>query len=363
MTVDLLGLATALPPHAMSQDQAMRMAMDRCCDNPAQERLTRTLYRRSGVKQRCSALLGARGNGDPMRFYPKPVSPDDHGPDTRSRMTCYAAQALPLARRAAGDAIEQAGVDVQSLTHVVTCSCTGFSAPGLEVGLVDKLGLPPTVSRTHLGFMGCHAAFNALTVARSFIMADPRARVLVCSVELCSLHFAYGFDTHRLVANALFSDGAAAAVLGGDIHPKSAEPWQLADVGSCILPDCAEAMTWNIGNHGFVMTLSGRVPDLIAAHLRPWLAPWLAQRGLSLSQVASWAIHPGGPRIVESVESALDLPQDATRVSRQVLSDCGNMSSATILFILQRLRDAGAPRPCVALSFGPGLAAEVMLWR
>jgi predicted naringenin-chalcone synthase len=122
-------------------------------------------------------------------------------------------------------------------------------------------------------------------------------------------------------------------------------------------------MTWNIGDHGFTMTLSPRVPDLIAAHLRPWLEQWLGQHGLGLERVASWAVHPGGPRILSAVEKALGLPREATAVSREVLAACGNMSSPTVLFILDRLRERSAPRPCVALGFGPGLVAEAMLFR
>ena len=363
MNVELLGLATAVAQHSISQDQAMEFALARCCDRPSQKRLVQTLYRRSGVSKRSSVLLENDDDDTALSFYPLRTSPDDRGLDTQTRMESYISHALPLARRAASEALEQSNIDPQKITHLITCSCTGFSAPGLEVRLLNALGLPATVSRTHIGFMGCHASFNAMAVARSFIMAQPDARVLVCSAELCSLHFAYGFDTQRMVANALFADGAAAAVLGASDQDQSHEAWQLAQTGSCILPDSTDAMTWNIGNHGFVMTLSSRVPDLIAAHLRSWLEPWLAQQGLALSDIGSWAIHPGGPRIVESTEAALGLPDGIAKVSRQVLSDYGNMSSATILFILKQLRDAGAARPCVALGFGPGLAAEVMLWR
>jgi predicted naringenin-chalcone synthase len=192
--------------------------------------------------------------------------------------------------------------------------------------------------------------------------ADPAARVLACCVELCSLHFQYGWHEQQMVANALFADGAAAAV-GVPAAAAPANAWQLAATGSRLFPDSADAMTWNIGDHGFAMTLSPRVPDLIATHLRPWLEGWLVQHDLGVDQVASWAIHPGGPRILSAVEKALGLPREATAVSRKVLAACGNMSSPTVLFILDRLRDRRAPRPCVALGFGPGLVAEAMLFR
>jgi predicted naringenin-chalcone synthase len=215
------------------------------------------------------------------------------------------------------------------------------------------------VQRVHVGFMGCHGALNGLRVAQALTGADPTARVLLCAVELCSLHFHYGWDPKKVVANALFADGAA-AVVGAAAGP--ADAWRVAATGSCLIPDSEYAMTWNIGDHGFEMTLSTRVPSLISAHLRPWLEAWLAQCGIALEHVASWAIHPGGPRILSAVERPLGLTEEATVVSREILAAYGNMSSPTVLFILGRLQTRHAPRPCVALGFGPGLIAEAVLF-
>jgi predicted naringenin-chalcone synthase len=248
------------------------------------------------------------------------------------------------------------------VTHLVTVSCTGFVAPGLDRDLIHTLRLAPTVERTHVGYMGCHGALNGLRVARAFTGADPGARVLVCAVELCSLHYHYGWDPEKLVANALFADGAA-AVAG---CPAAAAPrgaWRVAATGSCLVPASADAMSWVVGDHGFEMALSRRVPELIARHLRPWLQGWLERQGVPLAEVGSWAIHPGGPRILEAVEEGLELPRSASEASRAVLAECGNMSSATVLFVLDRLRARGARLPCVALAFGPGLAAEALLFR
>jgi predicted naringenin-chalcone synthase len=185
--------------------------------------------------------------------------------------------------------------------------------------------------------------------------------VLVCAVELCSLHYHYGWDPEKMVANALFADGAA-AVVGAPDTVAPADAWCLDATGSCLFPASAEAMTWAIGDHGFEMTLSPLVPDLIGAHLRPWLENWLGRHGVRLSQVASWAVHPGGPRILTAIEKTLGLPRSANTVAREVLAECGNMSSPTVLFLLDRLREQRAPRPCVALGFGPGLTAEAMLF-
>jgi predicted naringenin-chalcone synthase len=183
--------------------------------------------------------------------------------------------------------------------------------------------------------------------------------VLLCAVEWCSLHYRFQWDPERFIGNVLFADGAAAIV--GAQGPEGDDAWKVVATGSCLMPDSTDAMTWHIGDHGFEMTLSSRVPDLIGEHLRPWLSSWLQKHGLTIEQIGSWAIHPGGPRIVSAVEESLKLPREATAVSREVLAQCGNMSSPTVLFILDRLRARHAARPCVMLGFGPGLMAEAAL--
>jgi predicted naringenin-chalcone synthase len=209
--------------------------------------------------------------------------------------------------------------------------------------------------------MGCHGSLNGLRVAHAFVKAQPDAKVLLSSLELCSTHFHYGWDPQKIIANALFADGAASVVLGASDNATK-ETWKLASSGSCILPDSKDAMTWNIGDHGFEMTLAKQVPGLIKQHLKPWLEQWLAHSGLKLEDVKSWALHPGGPRILTAIEDALSLPANASEISREILSKHGNMSSATLLFILKKMAEIDAPRPCVALGFGPGLAAEAALF-
>jgi predicted naringenin-chalcone synthase len=198
-------------------------------------------------------------------------------------------------------------------------------------------------------------------VSRAFVEANPSACVLLCAVELCSLHYQYGWDAERMIANALFADGAAAMVV---VPPEAGEQrfgyTVLAD-GSRLLPACEDAMSWRIGDNGFVMTLSPRVPELIATQVRPWLTGWLARHGLTPESVGSWAVHPGGPRILSAFDEAIRPGPSKLATSLGVLAECGNMSSPTLGFILRRLRDDGAPRPCVAIGFGPGLAVEAAL--
>src|SRR5262249_26848978 len=292
--------------------------------------------------------------------FPPSRAQEDNGPTTGERMRYYAQVASKLALPACAKCLDRAGVHPRELTHLVTVSCTGFAAPGVDSELIRGLGFSATIERTHVGFMGCHGTFNGLRVARGLAGAEPDARVLVCAVELCSLHFRYSWDPEKIVGNALFADGAA-AVVGMNGEDTSQDFWRVAASGSFLFPESADAMTWTIGEHGFEMTLSARVPELIGEQLRPWLDDWLGKHRLTRRQIGSWAIHPGGPRILSAVEKALDLPGDATAVSRDVLRSCGNLSSATVIFLLERLRLRQAKRPCVALGFGPGLTAEAML--
>jgi predicted naringenin-chalcone synthase len=282
-------------------------------------------------------------------------------PTTRQRMREYEEHAGPLAAQAAAGALDDARIDPGRVTHVVTVSCSGFTAPGVDHALIRRLGLTADVARTHVGFMGCHGLLNGLRVARAFLEADPSACVLLCAVELCSLHYQYGWDPEQMVANALFADGAAAMViLPGTVRLGSAAYSILAN-GSTVLPDCEEVMSWQIGDHGFTMTLSPRVPELIGELIRPWLSGWLARHGHTTESIGSWAIHPGGPRILSVLGEAMGLDRSALSPSFRVLAEHGNMSSPTVAFILRNLREAGAGRPCVAIGFGPGLAVETSL--
>jgi predicted naringenin-chalcone synthase len=282
-------------------------------------------------------------------------------------MARYAADATALAHRAAVAAIDESGrsgVSASDITHIVTVSCTGFTAPGIDHALIDRLGLGRTVRRLHIGYMGCHGAINALAAARAIVLSEPHAHVLVVCVELCSLHFQPTGRPDQVVANALFADGAAAMVITADAARTPLA--RIASTGGCVFKDSADAMAWRIGDHGFEMTLGESVPRLIADYLRPWLAAWLDGQNQSLDELVdcgNWAIHPGGPRILDAVAASLGLCQESTRSSRHVLASYGNMSSPTVLFILDRFvrKGIGSSRPTVLVAFGPGLSVEAAL--
>jgi len=364
MSFRIHGIGTASPPCAISQEHAVQLAGAYGCVTDEQRRQLKALYRLTKVRSRYSVLLDSDSrDGFPAHaFFPPMQHEGDRGPTTAARMARYELDAPPLAARAAAAALVDAGWAADTVTHLVTVSCTGFAAPSVDVGLIRMLGLRPTVARTHVGFMGCHGALNGLRVAQGLAEVSPDARVLVCAVELCSLHFQYGWHVEWLVSNAIFSDGAA-AIAGACAPVAPSEEWALVASGAGLLEDSAELMSWRIGNHGFEMSLSARVPGVIERALRPWLDAWLATQGLTVDEVATWALHPGGPRILEACADAIGLGREDYAISREVLGEFGNMSSPTILFILERLRQRAAPRPCVAIGFGPGLAVEAALFR
>jgi predicted naringenin-chalcone synthase len=365
MSLQLLSVGVAVPDAIMAQDSALAVALAVSGGTAEQRTWLPGMYEHTGIATRhtqfepaliADVLADTRSSGSV--FLPA-GSPDDRGPTTGQRMREYQAKAGPLAVESSRRALERAGVSGDRVTHLITVTCTGFHAPGIDLPLIGSLGLPATTQRTQIGYMGCHGAINGLRVAQAFVESRPEACVLLCAVELCTVHYYYGWDPQRMIANAIFADGAAAVVATSE---PSAGAWRLRDTGSCLIPDSANAMTWTIADHGFEMTLSKKVPELIHRQLRPWLESWLAGHGLRISEVASWAIHPGGPKILDAVEESLELPAEATNAARSIFSRFGNMSSPTVLFILDELRRRNAPLPCVALGFGPGLVAEGALF-
>jgi prepilin-type processing-associated H-X9-DG protein len=354
----MTGIGTAVPPNRIAQADAAAISR-RLADVPAdQERQFDALYRRTGVQFRHSVLLDAPDGPPEARhsFY------GEASPSTAARMERFARDAPPLALEASRSALADAGVAPERVTHLVTVSCTGFHAPGVDIALAKQLPLRASIARTHVGFMGCQGALNGLRVARAFVDADPRACVLLCAAELCSLHHHYGRDPEKIVANALFADGSAAVVLTGSTEePSRRDRPRVVASASKLIDDSEDAMSWRIGDLGFAMTLSPRVPALISENVVPFLDQWLMHHGLSVGSIGSWAIHPGGPRILAAFGEAVGLPRAALAPSYEILAEYGNMSSATVVFIWKRLIESGASRPIVTVAFGPGLTVEAAL--
>ncbi len=375
----IIGIGLAVPPGTLGQGEALQLA-EQCCAGTAEQadRLKR-LFQRSGVRTRQFVVArDPRAQSPPgpsqaeasrpmqllesvVPFFPPRLHDEDRGPTTAERLEVYDRWAGLLAHRAAAAAIERARCDPSDITHLLTVSCTGMRAPGVDIALIESLALPRAVRRAHVGFMGCHAAINALRLASDACRAEPGAVVLIACVELCSLHFPYRGEGDCLLANALFADGAGAAVVTARDSKPRPFSLELRDFASVVLPDSQQCMSWSIGDHGFEMRLSLDVPGRIRETVRPWMEQWLARRSLAISDVASWAVHPGGPRILDAFAQALQLDRLALDASRAALSRFGNMSSPTVLFILDELLRREAPRPIVAIAFGPGLTIEAAI--
>ena len=300
------------------------------------------MIQRSGIGRRFTVLSDAQTYQAEGSFYDVPEPPS-----TLERMAVYAREAPELALAA----IAQLGT-LDGITHMVVASCTGFTAPGLDQVLARRLGLAPTVERVVVGFMGCYAGVTALRTAAHLVRSDPTARVLVLSVELCTLHLQPTDRLESLLAMGQFADGAAAALVTAE-----GPGLGLGEGVSLVLEDSHELITWTIGNTGFAMELSGEVPGRLAEALGNPEVAQTVTNGRPLSAIDAWAIHPGGKSIVDAVERGLGLPPEKVATSRAVLQDFGNMSSATVLFVLERLM-ADRPASGIALAFGPGLAME-----
>jgi alpha-pyrone synthase len=344
-------IATAVPPHdihrafvafagTLLEDRRDRALFDRLAD-------------RAQIAHRFSVLAPAAdptgASVDAGRFYSR-----GHFPAIAARMRLYEEHAPGLAVRAVAGL--DLGPDARRITHVIVTSCTGLYAPGLDLELVERCGLDPSVERTMVGFMGCYAAVNALKLARHIVRSEATSRVLVVNLELCSLHLKETSSIEQMLSFLVFGDGCAASVVSADPTGLALDRFHAA-----LIPDTRELITWKIRNEAFDMVLSGGVPAAIAAGLAA-SSPAILD-GAPPGAIDLWAVHPGGRTVLDAVESGLALAPEALAASRGVLQRHGNMSSATVMFVLQAILGAAraGERGC-AMSFGPGLTAETMLF-
>ncbi len=343
----LNALATAVPGHDIHRS-FIDWATPRLTDERVRAIFTR-MTARSGIDHRWSVLPPTKTGGSPVEpggFYDVPGLPP-----TSLRMAAYAQHAPELAMQAIGGLGD--ALDPARITHIVVASCTGFVAPGIDQILAKRLGLAPTVERVLIGFMGCYAGVTALRTARHIVRSEPDAVVLVVSVELSTLHLSLADEPEPLLAMLQFSDGAAAGIVS--TAPQGLE---LGEGRSLALDDSEDLIRWDIGDRGFEMTLSGEVPG----RLRETLANPGVQRELfgDNGPPPLLAVHAGGRSVLDAVEHALAVAPEALADSRAVLARFGNMSSATILFVLADMMARGAVGEGVAIAFGPGLAAEAI---
>jgi predicted naringenin-chalcone synthase len=354
-------IATRVPAVAYAQAYT-RDRLKGWASDPRTRRLVQAIYNRSGIETRHS-VCGDFIEGAQAELFRVDSAGGLISPDTQSRNRVYAREARQLAVEVARQALDGHGFTPQDVTHVIYTSCTGFANPGPDLHIVRDLGLREEVQRYCVGFMGCYAAFPSLRMAAQFCAADPGAVVLVVCLELCSLHLQVNANPDSILANSLFADGAA-AVLVSAREPEGTTPaYRLQGFESTLLPSSEADMAWEIGNEGFNIVLSSYVPDIIASNVTGVLEGVLQKHGLRMEEVEEWAVHPGGRAILDKVSESLGLTEGALDASRTVLRDYGNMSSATILFVLKELWDSAETDGAMtcAMAFGPGLAVETAL--
>ncbi len=361
----ILALGTAVPPYSASQEAIGEWMAASFVGQPAARRLIRSLYAYSGIETRYGCTTEYLEPPETSRFAPARTL--DESPTTAERLAIYEREAPALGSAAAHAALtnyaEASGASMDtllaSITHLIVVSCTGFFAPGLDFMIASKLGLAPGTSRTVIGFMGCSAAFNGLRMSSQIVAGDPHARVLVVSVEICSPHIQPGTRRDDLVSASLFADGAAAALVG---MPTASDHnyFRLEHFLTDMKPNTRDEMVWKIGDHGFTLRLSPHIPEHLADVVPAALTQLIGSRTPDF-----WAIHPGGRAIVDGLQQILALDDSAVAISRRILCDYGNMSSATILFVLaahaRSLAHRDRPVTGVAMAFGPGLTVEMAL--
>ena len=354
----IIAIGTANPIHCHQQNDIMRFMLDANNPDEKNKKLLPILYHRSGINTRYSVFSDfslARGQwgffGDNCTM-----------PSLEKRMAFYNQEAVKLSVAAIDNClqnIKENEVNIQEVTHLITVTCTGLSAPGLDIQLVQALNLSPNIIRTSVNFMGCYAALHAIKIADAFCRADASAKVLVVCTELCTLHFQKSNDIDAILSSTLFADGSAACLISGDNDDKGLEIKQFY---SQIALSGQADMAWQLSSTGFLMTLSSHVPKLIKQEIRNLLKNSLQKLGLRIENITDWAIHPGGKNILEAVETSLELSVNALSDSYDVLKNYGNMSSPTILFVLKKMMEDSSKKGNIfAIAFGPGITMESVI--
>lgn len=351
-------IATSVPDQSYEQSFLRDQLKEYMGEREATNRIIHRIYSKSGIKKRHTVINDFNANGDPRMFFQKDGSLTM--PSTGVRNQIYIDRAKPLFVETARKTIDQnPSFNRSDITHIITVSCTGFFAPDPGFEIIKQFDLDPSTSRFHVGFMGCFAAFPAMKMARSFCEARPDATVLVVCLELCSLHLQASESPDHLISASVFADGAAGMIISN--HPPAQSGFELNQFSAAIAQKTEQDMAWTIGDTGFEMVLSSYVPDIIQANLYEALQPLFQNYDMNPGEITDWAIHPGGRAILDKVQQNFDLSPLQVSASRKVLSDYGNMSSATILFVLEEMlrKSQGLPNSSVlAMAFGPGLTIE-----
>lgn len=362
----IISIGTALPQHRHRQQDILQFMLNAYQPEAEDRRRISLLYERSGIAHRYSVIPDYAAPEPQWEFYPRSRDLEPF-PTLEQRMETYGRHATALSISAIRDCLgEKPGDALRSVTSLITVSCTGMSAPGLDISIMEELGLPANIQRSSVNFMGCYAAIHALKMADHTCRADPHARVLIVCTELCTLHFQKDCQMDSIASGLLFGDGSAAVLVSGDqVRPEDIGGRGLAICGfySEVALQGQHDMAWHLSGKGFLMKLSAYIPQLLQAGIEPLLSNALAAGGHSRDSIGRWAIHPGGKKILENIAKELKLSASDLKESFDVLRDYGNMSSPTILFVLKQMMNTPgrAGDRIFTAAFGPGITMETVI--
>ena len=358
----ITAIGTANPAHRFSQGTIADFMLRTMTLHNGDARKLKTIFKASGIAYRHS-VIEDYGRTNDFTFYSQAEN-FEPVPTTEKRINLFRANAVKLSKAAVDSLLSQyRSVKLQQVTHLIVVCCTGMYAPGLDIDLVKQLKLKSTVQRTAINFMGCYAAFNALKIADAFCKTDPEAKVLIVCTELCSLHFQREGTEDNILANALFGDGSAALLV--ESNTTSSLKLQIEDFHSDLSKDGEQFMAWTVGDLGFEMKLSAYVPDIIKGGIKELTNSLLKKISKTLSDIKHFAIHPGGRKILQVIETELGIEKQQNASAYKVLEQYGNMSSPTVLFVLNdvitHLTTANRSERILSFAFGPGLTLESMV--
>lgn len=352
---NIISIATAVPDHCHKQDDILLFMQEVYQLDEIEKRKLKFQYHQSGIEQRFSVLpdFSIRKGSD--SFFSRETKTKN--PGLEDRLKIYDKESSDLSVKAIQDCI-RGFIAPQDITHLITVSCTGMSAPGLDLQLAEKMGMRNDIFRTSVNFMGCYAAIHALKIADMIAKSNPEANIIIVAVELCTLHFQTDLSADNAASSLLFADGCAAVLISNTITVQ--KRIVVDSFFSRIATEGKSDMTWEIGSNGFQMRLSGYIPQLIEADIETLVTDVLEKAGIGKESVHQWCVHPGGKRILDAIERKLNLPTNALDFSRNVLKNYGNMSSPTILFVLKDMFENNyvSQDNMIGMAFGPGLTME-----
>ena len=360
----IISIGTAVPAFKHRQQDIMQFMQTVYALTESDKRKIRFLYHQSNIDTRYSVIPDYSRTLAEWKFYPATENLEPF-PSLEHRMTWYHKYAAPLSIHAVRDCLD-GKVKQDEITHLITVSCTGMSAPGLDLQLMELLELPKHAWRSSVNFMGCYAAVHALKIADAICRGDKQAKVLIVCTELCTLHFQREASVDNIASSLLFGDGSAAVLVTNSDDPHRG--LQMDSFYSEVIPKGKKDMSWELSSSGFLMTLSSYIPDLVGEDFSGLTGRALMQAGITQEQVTHWCIHPGGKKILEAVAGSLRLEEGALNACYEVLRNYGNMSSPTILFVLKKLMQhmTAAPQKDIkqtvfGAAFGPGLTMETFI--